>query len=239
MKSKLEIVLTEYNHQFHPVIEFDPVTDRLYPFNFSGTGNTIPASQWNDTTEFEAAVMNLLQTNHCRYGIGGYAENRQLYKRSPLFDHQQNKQAVMDESRTLHLGIDIWGRAGEKVFAPLGGMIHGFAFNDQFGDYGATIILQHQLDTIPFYTLYGHLSLADIAHLRRGAYVNRGQTIGHFGQVHENGNWPPHLHFQVIADIEGGEGDYPGVCLPSQKEKYLVNCPDPDIILQLGKYVKR
>ena len=65
----------------------------------------------------------------------------------------------------LHLGTDIWGPVGTKIFAPLGGMVHSFAFNNNLGDYGATIILQHQLDTWNFYTLYGHLSLKDIGNI--------------------------------------------------------------------------
>ena len=80
-------------------------------------------------------------------------------------------------------------------------MIHSFAFNNNFGDYGATIILLHQLEGFPFYTLYGHLSLDDIAHVKEGKYISRGEVIGHFGKPEENGHWPPHLHFQIINDI--------------------------------------
>ncbi|MGB8192669.1 MAG: peptidoglycan DD-metalloendopeptidase family protein [Chitinophagaceae bacterium] len=139
-------------------------------------------------------------------------------------------------ARRLHLGTDIWGPVSTPVFAPLGGMIHSFAFNDNYGDYGATLILTHQLDGFPFYTLYGHLSLRDIEHLSAGHYVNRGQKIAHFGEPHENGHWPPHLHFQVILDMELYEGDYPGVCRYSEREKYLANCPDPDVVLRMNRW---
>ena len=142
-----------------------------------------------------------------------------------------------EEARSVHLGMDIWGPAGTKLYAPLGGVVHSFAFNDNFGDYGATIILQHQLDRITFHTLYGHLGLSDIAGLNEGSYVIRGQTIGHFGEAKENGNWPPHLHFQVIKDMELKEGDYPGVCSLSERQKYLLNCPNADLVLGMMKYL--
>ena len=141
------------------------------------------------------------------------------------------------EPRRLHLGIDIWGPAGTPVFAPMGGMIHSFAFNSHFGDYGATLILLHQLDGLPFYTLYGHLCLKDIANISPGQYVNRAQEIAHFGLPQENGHWPPHLHFQIIIDLGMYEGDYPGVCRYSEREYYLNNCPDPDMILQMNRYL--
>jgi hypothetical protein len=68
--------------------------------------------------------------------------------------------------------------------------------------------------------------------------MNRGQKIAHFGQPHENGHWPPHLHFQIIYELGLYEGDYPGVCRYSEREKYLVNCPDPDVILQMNKFLQ-
>ena len=132
--------------------------------------------------------------------------------------------------------MDIWGKAGTPVFAPLGGMVHSFAFNDRKGDYGATIILLHQLDGIPFYSLYGHLSFRDLS-ISEGNYVNRGQEFAHFGDVHENGHWPPHLHLQLIFDIQMKQGDYPGVCKYSEREKYLANCPDPDFLANLNQFV--
>ena len=117
-------------------------------------------------------------------------------------------------------------------------MVHSFAFNDGFGDYGATIIIQHQLDTVVFHTLYGHVSLVDLAQLQAGKYISRGEPIAHFGEPSENGWWPPHLHFQVIGDMELKEGDYPGVCTLAERERYIRNCPDPDLVLNMMKFVK-
>lgn len=226
----IELILRKYQHQFHPLVDFDPAKDKLYPFDFTEKNKELKAEEISDTQRFSAYVNALLEQKGCRYGIGGYGEDRILYRRSPLFSSE--------EPRTIHLGIDIWGPAGTKVYAPFGGMVHSFAFNKDFGDYGATIILLHQLDTISFYTLYGHVSLADIAELQEGDYISRGQVFGHFGEPAENGDWPPHLHFQVIQDVHQKEGDYPGVCKASEKDYYLNNCPDPDLILGMMKYAE-
>jgi len=66
--------------------------------------------------------------------------------------------------------------------------------------------------------------------------VSQGETLGHFGEPHENGQWPPHLHFQIVKDMRVMKGDYPGVCKFSEKEQYLRNCPNPDLILQMMQY---
>src|SRR6185436_12983667 len=144
--------------------------------------------------------------------------------------------------RRFHLGVDIWGKPYTKVIAPLDGIVHSFAFNNNFGDYGATIILSHSFHGVNFYTLYGHLSLNSIKDKQEGETIKKEDVFAEFGIPLENGHWPPHLHFQVIRDIEiplaiGRKGDYPGVCKFSEREKYLNNCPDPDLILRMNQYI--
>jgi murein DD-endopeptidase MepM/ murein hydrolase activator NlpD len=140
------------------------------------------------------------------------------------------------EPRRLHLGIDIWGKPYTKVMAPLNGIVHSFAFNNTFGDYGATIILTHNLDGITFHSLYGHLSLNSLKNLYEGQNIKKGDVFTEFGIPFENGQWPPHLHCQLILDMQGMKGDYPGVCKYSEREMYLKNCPDPDLILNMMQY---
>jgi peptidoglycan LD-endopeptidase LytH len=39
--------------------------------------------------------------------------------------------------------------------------------------------------------------------------------------------------------MDRGKGDYPGVCRFSDKDSYLSNSPDPDLILQMTQYVAK
>lgn len=223
MITRLSQVLQHHQSSFHPVVDFNPATQKLLRLDFTTANTELTDDIIQYTKHFAWYIQKKLEGY--TYGIGGYNEERTLYKRSVHFDGK--------EPRTIHLGIDIWGPAGTPVYVPLGGVVHSFAFNNNFGDYGATIILQHQLDSISFYTLYGHVSLKDLAGLQEGKFINRGEIFAHFGEPTENGDWPPHLHFQVIEDIELKEGDYPGVCSKSERDKYLQNCPDPDSILNM------
>ena len=230
MDTPLVNILERNQHLFHPVVPFDPASDRLLAMDFSEANTGLPAELFDDVGRFTDWVQQQQQAYKALYGIGGYAEERAVYSRSRVFDAAQG-----GEPRRLHLGVDIWGPAGTPVYAPLGGMVHSFAMNNRPGDYGATINLLHQLDGYAFYTLYGHVSEKDLA-LVEGKYINRGEQFAHLGRPTENGGWPPHLHFQIIIDLQEHNGDYPGVCSKSEKEIYLSNCPDPDLILQMRSY---
>ena len=231
-------VLEKHADEFHQVVLFNSARDKIVALDLSKTNTGFTEAIYENTDVFSTYINEILATQKATYLIGGYKEHREMYRRSELFDKNlpgyENKN---EEPRSIHLGTDIWGATGTKIYAPLGGMVHSFAFNNNHGDYGATIILQHQLKTKNFYTLYGHLSLRDIEKLRKGQFISRGQDFAHFGSPEENGNWPPHLHFQLIIDMSNYEGDYPGVCKLSEVAKYLQNSPDPDLILKMNQYI--
>ena len=232
--------LLAQSHTFHSVVDFDPSKEKLIKLDLTEENNELLNVDVSNRNSLADYINMKLKTAKAKFAIGGYNENRALYKSNKLFDNDTSDSATSKglkaSSRTIHLGIDIWGEAGTKVYAPLGGLVHSFAFNNNDGDYGATLILLHQLDTLTFYTLYGHLSLEDIAKVSEFEYIIRGHVIGHFGKPEENGHWPPHLHFQVIKDMRMNKGDYPGVCTFGERKKYLSNCPDPDAILRLMQY---
>jgi len=50
----------------------------------------------------------------------------------------------------------------------------------------------------------------------------------------ENGKSPPHLHFQLILDLLGYEGTFPGVVEYRYRRIWKKICPDPNIILKIN-----
>jgi peptidoglycan LD-endopeptidase LytH len=226
-------ILKKHQPEFHPVVPFSAETVKLILLDFTDNNKALQEDILNDIRGFSDYINQQLNLSKARYGIGGYAEHRTVYSRSKVFDANEPD----GEPRRLHLGTDIWGKPHTPVMAPLDGIVHSFAFNNNFGDYGATIILSHYLDGYSFFTLYGHLSLNSIKNLQDGVKIEKGEVFAEFGIPFENGHWPPHLHFQIIIDMQGQQGDYPGVCKFSEKEKWLANSPDPDLIIQLNKHL--
>jgi murein DD-endopeptidase MepM/ murein hydrolase activator NlpD len=219
---------------FHQVVPFNPEKEKLLQMDFTKNNKELTDEMVSDTRKFTDYVNQKLRAADAKFAIGGYNELRELYSRSKVFDAD-----ISEEPRRLHLGTDIWGRPYTAVMSPMDGIVHSFAFNNHFGDYGATLVLTHNLEGYPFHTLYGHLSLNSIKNLREGLNLEKGDVIAEFGIPIDNGQWPPHLHFQVVIDMADWKGDYPGVCKYSEGEKYLENCPDPDLILQMMRCAVR
>ena len=137
------------------------------------------------------------------------------------------------ESRTIHLGIDFWLPAGTPVHAPLKGEVV-LAENDA-GDkeYGGLIILKHEVKELTFFSLYGHLSVASAIGRVVGEIIEAGELIGDLGNYPENGNWPPHLHFELMLTMLDYQKDFPGVAYYSEIETWKSICPDPNLLFKL------
>jgi len=215
----LKSLVEKSNIEVHQVVKFD---DYL-PLDLSKNNTLLSDIDLNSETDFTDFVFNQINKAGKQVGIGGYAEERSLYSRSDLFEGE--------EARTIHLGIDIWAIAGTQVFAPLDGKVHSFANRKIHGDYGPVIILEHEFDNVSFHTLFGHLSSSSLEGLQVGKEFVAGEVLGSMGEYNENFHWPPHLHFQVIQDMQGAKGDYPGVAIASQGTYSLNNCPDPSILI--------
>lgn len=178
----------------------------------------------SSSEEFSIFINLYLKQHKAKVAYGGYNEVRNIYSRSIHFD-------TTSEKRNIHLGLDLWCVADTPIFAPLDGEIHSFKNNTNYGDYGPTIILKHNISGTVFYTLYGHLSLKSIMGLKVGQHLSAGEQIAVLGDTSVNGDYPPHLHFQIIRDLQGNFGDYPGVCSKLDLDFYLENCPNPEVLL--------
>jgi murein DD-endopeptidase MepM/ murein hydrolase activator NlpD len=188
--------------------------------DLSAANSELTASIYGEITAFCDYISAKLAG---KIGYGGYLEHRVVY------ESHENFATDAADFRNIHLGMDFWTKAGTAVFAPLDGVVHSFQVNPGSGNYGPTIILFHPKEQI--YSLYGHLASEDLATIKKGDFIAQGQQLCHVGNAYENGGWPPHLHFQLIHDMQGMLGDYPGVCSQRDLVFYTNNCPDPAKLL--------
>jgi peptidoglycan LD-endopeptidase LytH len=196
--------------------------------DFTANNTDLLERDLSETRDFSNYVFEEMLSGNSYNGIGGYGEDRVIYR------HRKHFGAGAGKPRSIHLGIDIWADAGEPLYAPLDATVHSFAFNDHYGDYGPTIILSHELNGIAFFTLYGHLALSSLEGLYDGKEIKADERFAAIGPYPENGDWPPHLHFQLIRDMGNFRGDFPGVSNADDRDYYLNLCPDPNLILRIN-----
>jgi len=195
--------------------------DDLMPLDLSRHSGLLQDVDLGDTASFHEVLFH--QVLQGKVGIGGFFEDRDIYRRSRHFDGS--------EARSIHLGIDLWVAAGTALRSPLAGKIHSLQDNQGFGNYGPTIIVEHRLETETFFVLYGHLSRTSLSRWKPGNTVEAGAVIGAIGDFPENGDWPPHLHWQIMIEMLDYWGDFPGVTAPSERDFYDQLCIDPRLIL--------
>lgn len=163
--------------------------------------------------------------------LGSYLEPRLIYN-EPAF--QRGSHPASDR-RTIHLGADVFLPAGTAVHAPLDGKVVFVDYCGESGDYGGVIVLEHRVPAsdLAFFTLYGHLSRATAAEVTTGLRVERGQAFAELGERVENGNWPPHLHFQLGLEERAG-ASWPGVAYPDEADVWRHLFPNPAALLNLA-----
>ena len=224
----IEAWMRGHRAEIGPVVEEDP--ERAVVFDLS-VGSPLFSSpeEATDTAAMTSKLFGAMRSKGARLGVGRYDEARLLYA-SDAFAQPSDEQP---ERRTVHLAHDLFMEPGSPVLAPLPGRVRSVRDNAARLDYGPTVILEHTPPGGPvFYTLYGHLSRASTAHWKPGDAVARGDRLGEIGPAPENGDWPPHVHFQIIADLLDAEGDFPGVAPAAARAAWLSLCPDPNLVVR-------
>ena len=178
--------------------------------------------------EIKNRFNKIYNRDNSNIGIGLYKEKRKVYRGTNFISEFNSK-----ERRDIHLGVDIFIEHGTDLYAPIDGKVVILKNNSFKYDYGPTLVLEHKYKKNKFYTLYGHLSKTILKKLKINKKIRKGDWIGKIGKTRENGNWLPHLHFQIIIDLLDQNENFPGV-----GEEFLINVwskisPDPNLILRL------
>ena len=186
---------------------------------------------FDDIDAFQHKLREIQKRNPNAVLLGGYLETRPIYT-SNVYKRIGN---LGHEWRTMHLGVDFWLPEETSIQALYDGRVVVAANELGSKTYGGLIILQHYEGGIEFYTLYGHLSKASIEHLAVGKKITKGDRFATLGRPEENGNWVPHLHFQVMLSLLDFKDDFIGVAYPSEIDSWKSICPNPNLLFQFNK----
>jgi len=184
--------------QFHPVVKMtNPLLLDLT--QIMGQTQLIPREEQAAFSKKrkKEQLMHIFQPKN--YTIGKYDENRVNLYSAELFQDEH----VIDGyngARTLHVGIDLGGPVGTKVYSFWDGVVHSAGYNAELGDYGHVVVVEYDLSNLvvdsdanvasKVWALYGHLDKSSAKMFKRvGKKVKRGEVLGRIGDVNDNGGW--------------------------------------------------
>ena len=218
------------SQEFHPLLKLPITQDNMMVLDWSvGSTDLGNVDDFADTPNWTRRIVEQLEG---KIGIGRYNEARPIYI-GELFEISHH------ERRTIHTAIDLHVSTGTSIYAPLSGQVYSIHDNNLEYDYGPTLILEHHpTPDIKFYTLYGHLHPSVLDKWHVGQVINAGEELATIGDYPRNGNWSPHLHFQLIVDMLEYTGEFPGVVSPRHRNVWLSLSPNPNIILRLPQDVE-
>ena len=201
--------------------------NEAYQIDLSINNTLVKTEAEFNIPEFFINQLNIIQEkNPTKIIAGGYLEKRALYT-SDIYNAKDSS-----EKRNIHLALDFWLPESTPVHAIFDGEIVCSIHQSDYKGYGGFVILKHTFDEITFYTLYGHLSKESVSNLKLGSNINKGEKIGDLGNYDENGEWVPHLHFQVMTSLLDYKNDFPGVALESEIDYWKKICPNPNLLFK-------
>lgn len=157
---------------------------------------------------------DMLDATGARYLVSRYAEDRGAMLRGSQ---------IAEEGRTYHLGIDVFAKDLEPLYAPCDGTVIRIAREAEEHGFGNYIFFKPADESI--YILFGHLAKPKI----KEGLVSSGTVIGYLGDYYnnDNGGWSRHLHIQLFAELPAKEESLIGYSTKSQLVANQIKYPDP------------
>lgn len=149
-----------------------------------------------DYQTFQKQIFEKLDQHQASWAIGKYLEDRS----GLLHDYPD----MIDEGRIYHAGLDIIVPPQLPLFAPIAGEVYETIVDEGLGSYGGIVVLRHQLGTLIFYSLYGHLN-TDFD-VKVGQAMQPGDLLGRIGEDRDSGGWFTHTHLQILTEKAVNQG---------------------------------
>ena len=185
--------------------------------------------EFNDLAFFQKKLEALQKKVPTKIIAGGYLEKRALYT-SDIYKREYENGV---ERRNIHLGLDFKKKKKTPVHALLDGEVVCVTEDAFHKGYGGLLILKHRVADFHFYTLYGHNTVKSVRKHPIGSTIKKGEQIAVLANAAENGDWVPHLHFEIMLSRLDYTDDFPGVAFESERAIWKSICPDPNLLFKL------
>lgn len=229
----VQAALQSHQQELHSILSEELQQRGGHQLNFAANDPNTDGLNISEPEVVQPFIQTQLEVHNVDYLFGGYNTERATYH-SDLFDGDgEGNQVDPADVRNIHLAFDVWLQPGTPIHAPLPATVYSVHNNNYHLDYGPTVILEHELDGLTFWSLYGHLQTETLNNIQNGQRLEAGEQFAWIGDSHENIGWTPHLHAQILTDLDGNTVDFPGLCSQNSREYYTTLCPDPALLFNL------
>lgn len=139
----------------------------------------------------------------------------------------EHRSGMQIDGRSVHMGVDLCGRAGDRVHAFFKGTIFLMGSSP---DQGNVMVTKHDIDGYDIYAFHGHLSAKSLEGKTVGQTIKRGEEIGWMGSKAENGGLFAHVHFQ-LSMLQPVVAVIPDMVALEHRDIAKAIYPDPRLIL--------
>ena len=211
--AKSEIMILDFSQLSSDLPEYKNIQKYFSKCIENGINPKLPENRQKFNNEY-------LERTGNRYLISRYAEDRIEMLRGSQIEK---------EGRTIHMGIDIFSRDLEDVFAPSDGEIVAVGKEEGDHSFGHYLIFKPEDAFTKNYIFLGHLSanLPNLGKVRIGEII---ATLGDFVDG-ENGGWSRHLHVQLLAKLPDIDSLPLGYSTKSGLSQNMLNYPDPSFLV--------
>jgi len=213
-----ELLKGMFLHSHRIILDFNSITPGLpKSLNIKEYFEQCEKSGVNPRSSANRQIFNdtALEYTKAKFLIGGYAEDRSAM----LTDS-----AIAKEGRAIHMGVDVFSKDLELVYAPCDGRVVKRGYEKGPSSYGYYLTFKPHDNSLP-YLFLGHLGkhTATLQEVRAGDAL---ASLGDFSND-ENGGWSRHLHLQMMRQLEQSEQTPIGYSSKEDLVENMAKYPDP------------
>jgi len=143
---------------------------------------------------FQEKIEEVMTKNNTDIVISWYLENRKR-----MFSVLGFKQMI-SEWRIFHLWLDLSIKKDIPIYAPLNSKVYDANYEKWDWNYGWYIILEHNIDSYKFYTLYWHLNPNNFL-IKKWDKILKWTKLWTIWDFSHNWGYFFHTHLQVITEL--------------------------------------
>lgn len=143
---------------------------------------------------FQDKINQVFEEKNVDIIVSEYLENRERMFSVLWFEQMVN------EWRFYHLWLDLSVMCGSEIHAPIDWKVYDVWYEEWEWNYWWYIILEHDINSEKFFTIYGHLNPNEFE-IKKWIDIKSGMKMAKIWDFSDNWWYFHHTHLQVVTEL--------------------------------------